>query len=69
VTRWRVLWRVITNSRRSIVAVTVLVFGTVVVVELVMAHGYRVGVQWGPDRHLELAPASSATAVSIVQTR
>ena len=66
--QWRVLWRAVTKNRRSIVATVVLMAGAIVLMELVMVHGYKFGLQWGPDRRLELAPAglSQAPAASIV---
>ncbi len=47
------------NRRPIGVAITLALM--VLGAELVMVHGYRFGLQWGPDRHVELAPAHPAT--------
>jgi len=56
---WRVIWRAVTQSRLSMIVASIVVAGAIIVTDLVMTHGYKIGVQWGPETRFELAPAAT----------
>jgi hypothetical protein len=51
------LRRAIASNPFSILVTVVAITAAVVAVDRVMAHRYQFGLQWGPDRRLDLAPA------------
>lgn len=53
---WPAILRIITSSP-FVFAFTILAI--VLLTHLVMAHNYKLGVQWSHDAHLELAPATA----------
>jgi hypothetical protein len=55
----RALWRAVTENRTTMLLATLLILAAVIVVESVMANRYRLGIQLGTDKRLELAPAGS----------
>jgi hypothetical protein len=58
VSRWGAFWRTLTKNRRSTVTAIVVLIALVAMAERVMAHGYHLGAQWGPDKRFELTPPS-----------
>jgi hypothetical protein len=57
--RWRVLGRAVTKNRLLTCAI---VLALLLLAERVMANRYRLGLQWGPDKRIELAPAPASSA-------
>lgn len=58
---WRVVWRAITKNRLTVFAACIVVAGAIALVDRVMVHRYRLGMQWGPDKRLELEPAPASS--------
>lgn len=56
-----------TFNRWGVIGTTILAMLALVICERVMAHGYRLGAQWGPDRKIDLAPPPSSGASAVVR--